>query len=452
MRKRRIRVKVKPAGSSSEDFVTAESQSYDASSRNNLPHEPTKFRNFYVSSDSSASTMTSTTTTASSTKETEKSMFESFLDKMLSGAEESPTTILPEIMTTTSNSELNTNSEMTETNLKDNNNASPSTESHSTILKNRDEEAIGNTELPPSTTTILIDNVETHSTQSPSSSTTQSTTTPTTSTTTTTTTTNKHEKIEEIKSNSGENIVQVLNKENSLKYFENKSPAFTEYLRNQEKSKMSEDNPAHPKNHRSKWSEVRYPGYKWTPKSININNNNQSQESKRSEEEDKKKQNSGKTENVSDYVKAIFDSIKSADEEHKSTKTIGNETTTSSRKDKDLFNNKIDPLPTEVKTSVSSSSRVVSRPAGLINFSDLRENNGNPTTSTTTEQTKTYGPFVPSMMSDRSPGVLVKKTPLELNLGKILKTSTTTKVTHQTEICYRGRCVMSKPKKDGLTR
>lgn len=300
--------------------------------------------------------------------------------------------------------------------------SSPQTSENPTTLTVNSEEE-GNTELPVSTTTIIADSSD----NSPS---------PTTPTTTTTR--QKSSSSEEFKSNSGENVIQSFSRENSLRYLVTKSPAFNEYLRNQEKTK--ENNPNYPKNHRSKWSEVHYPDKslfgKWNSK------NQQSGEVKSSEEVAVNEPSSTTTKSddgtVTDYVKAIFESIKSADtEDHHQTTTTSTTTTTTPEP--------TTAQPTKVKTSVSSSSRVVAQKS--------KDSQETPTSATIESPSPSYGPFVPSIMSDKQTDVTsVKKTPLEMNLRKILRTSTSTKVSQMTEICYRGRCVMSKPKKEGSSR
>ncbi|XP_058790283.1 mucin-2 [Phymastichus coffea] len=415
LRRRRVRVRVRPAGTSSEDFVTAESQSYD-SSLNNLPREPPKFRNFYLTTvpTTSASATTATTTTTMETPQTEKSAFEAFLDKMLGDNKDRLTTSEPEVITTTIDPDdswmimptITPSDEIRE-------------ESTTTVRQTEED----NTEVP--TTPSWTTTIEAQKSTSGNTMMATMTTTP---------------KFEEIKSNSGENVIQSLNQENSLRYFVTKSPAFNEYLRSQEQAKAVEGNAEYPKNHRSKWSEVRYPSDKslfgkWVPKNQTEEKQQQQQQQQQTEENDS---------SVTDYVKAIFESIKSADEEHHQKAKLTEQhspSTTNSRQDKELFKAESTSfIPTEVKTSVSSSSRVVFQPLA---------SNDNLTTSTT--ESATFGPFVPSMMSDKQIGP-VKKSSFETNLGKILRTSTTTKVSHMTEICYRGRCVMSKPKKDGVSR
>ena len=478
-----MRVRVRPAGAGSEDFVTAESQSYD-SSLNQLPRDTNKFRNFYVSTEpattatattAAPTTMSSRSSSASEQSNTEKSVFESFLDKMLGeNDEETATTIVPEaiITTTTPAATVNPDDAWTSqstiaptvevshdevTTLGEN--SSPTTSDHRsfehpTTVKNREEESTDNTELPAiDTATTMIDSDDAY----------PSTSTDKTSTFAPTTTSTNAQK-DEVKSNSGENVIQSLNPENSLRYFVTKSPAFNEYLRSQEKSKkteMTEDNPDYPKNHRSKWSEVRYPTDKSVSDFTKWNAKNQSGEARHAaddhqqqEQQQQQQQQSVNTEadnsSVTDYVKAIFESIKSADEEHHQSAKLADQTFSSSRQDKELFKTETTTaFPTEVKTSVSSSSRVVARPAS-VRFSKSQSHHQDSTTTTTTESA-TFGPFVPSMMFDKQTAP-VKKSSFETNLGKILRTSTTTKVSHMTEICYRGRCVMSKPKKDGVAR
>ncbi|KAJ8678436.1 hypothetical protein QAD02_014223 [Eretmocerus hayati] len=441
LRHRRVRIRVKPASSSSEDFVTAESQGYE-SSLNKLPQEPIKFRNFYRTTQVTTSTTSETTpaaliSTASPATERSESLFDDLLGIENEAATTIPTTPKTTTITTTTVSEMvttiiptTTMTTRSTTKAEEDTWTSPLTSSTSSSI-----------EFPATTLEIGGEHTTLIEHQS-----TENLTSPTTITTKESSGTGSAERIaavttttawQPLASNSGESIIQSLNSDNSLRYFEAKSPAYNEYLRSQEQSKSSELSdaggldPKQPKNHRSKWSEVRQLSDKWSNGGAPAGPTNQSEAG------------------VTDYVKAVFESIKNAGEgDNALPQTIQQ--------------------PAElVKTSVSSSSRVVSRPASSqLLFGQRRANGGmsssaSEVTTTTATQTQTpsptmtelvtFGPFVPSIMSDRQQQ-LPKKTSLEMNLGKILRTSTTTKVSHMTEICYRGRCVMSKPKKEGLSR
>jgi hypothetical protein len=445
LKRRRVRVRVRPAGSGSEDFVTAESQSYD-SSLNNLAKGTKHFRKSYfqVEPITTQQPIAYPTTPAIEFTETETLILQTSVGKLLDKEKDiestiepdnltttpvlildsswtSPTTILPEVQT---EEEIVTTLENKNSSIMDFVNSSNDATISSITEKDKTKEF--STTIP----TIIesTDNISSTSSNGITSFTPQ--------------------KSDEVKNSSGENIVQLLNSENSLRYFVTKSPAFNEYLRSQEKSRNSEfssDSVDYPKNHRSKWSEVRQPSDKSLFNFVKWNDKNQNQSE---EEQDKNGKYAGneKSDNttVTDYVKAVFESIKSADEEHHQSAKLDNQTRNNFNEgDKQLGIENKSVLPTEIQSSMIGS--VVSQPE--VSYSSKQDN----LPTTTTSESATISPFVPSMMSDRTSGSL-KKTPFETNLGKILKTTTTTKVSHMTEICYRGRCVMSKPKKDGFLR
>lgn len=72
------------------------------------------------------------------------------------------------------------------------------------------------------------------------------------------------------------------------------------------------------------------------------------------------------------------------------------------------------------------------------------------TTSSTSENYFANDPSLSTTLKPSSTTLLINST--ESILGKVLRTSTTTKVSHMTEICYRGRCVMTRPSRDDQFR
>ena len=369
-----------------------------------IPSGPTKFRNFYVpltprttTTDASSLVVgTTASTTTSAAAATEKSVLETLIETMLNESGESaPTTNIPEPDTATVPNSSN-DSSFGQLHLVTElpNEEESSTFAQSTISRQvpSNDDAVStengedSTELP---TTIYI----TPSSSAPTSA---------SETTTMTTTTTMVEPTSEAKS--VENAVSSFSQENSLRYIATKSPAFKEYLQ----SKIS-DAEGYPKNHRAKWSEVHYPTdkflFKWHPK--NQTHSEKDQPFTESTNPEKP------SENVTDYVQAIFESIKSADEQQQQgTDEPG--------------------ARTEIKTSISSSSRVVSSQPQVVSFSQLQE--------ASQSNIKSIGPFVPSLTLDKLSDISLKKTPSFDLHGKSLKSAT--KSSQMTEICYRGRCVM----------
>ncbi|XP_050452241.1 uncharacterized protein LOC126851943 [Cataglyphis hispanica] len=225
--------------------------------------------------------------------------------------------------------------------------------------------------------------------------------------------------------------------------------------------KNDEGNDAHPKNHRIKWSEVKYPltldksqstlKLQFTTPIPGVVTRNEGDSSVKT---------------LSDYVKAIFDSMKSAENQEeveeiakvveaknetpaKADQIIGTtdssrgiyitqnieENTTNLEKAQGITEttakeNKIFETTTlipDTNTAVSSEETIITEPS-----------------TTTTPTTKTTIPI------RRATDTVIRANSTQTMLGKVLRTSTTTKVSHMTEICYRGRCVMTRPKMDDV--
>lgn len=248
-----------------------------------------------------------------------------------------------------------------------------------------------------------------------------------------------------------------------------------EHIMTLKKQQNMEENEAHPKNHRTKWSEVKYPSafnksqttsnsYFTTtiPGVITRNEGN------------------GNVKTISDYVKAIFDSMKNAEEEEVA-KVIEAKSETDNYNLNDTLalahatsakeNEKIDR-----KDDTSDSSQDIS----VTQRVEVGENGTKPeetqevttkenattlevTTLTPDTTTNTVVPSEETLITEPSTTTTKKATSIRQTsnvfrtnstmLGKVLRTSTTTKVSHMTEICYRGRCVMTRPKmEDVMTR
>ncbi|XP_011313839.1 uncharacterized protein [Fopius arisanus] len=236
---------------------------------------------------------------------------------------------------------------------------------------------------------------------------------------------------------------------------------------------QSNGDDSYPKNHRSEWSEVRYPndrglfGYgrsgTLTPTTQlpGIVTKSIGDSSVRA---------------VSDYVQAIFDTMKNADED----KVIvdngpdlwNNERSTASP---DLHN-----LPTDLSMimGLRRSGDEGKEAEGSRDKSERKEQSEHTTTkeshvetldgvssgiiedtpttipTASTSETLTTAPTSPKAVettqeqSTENNEKATEVVSVPTKLGTILRTSTTTKVSHMTEICYRGRCVMTKPRKD----
>ncbi|XP_076623026.1 uncharacterized protein LOC143342731 [Colletes latitarsis] len=192
-----------------------------------------------------------------------------------------------------------------------------------------------------------------------------------------------------------------------------------------------EDNYAHPKNHRAKWSEVRYP-------SAFDRSLSRKRDPKASVESSipglvTKNEGDASVKTLSDYVKAIFDTMKSVEEETTVADTEKPETTTTSQ------------IPTEAEFSTKDPS-VRDTTETIIPTTE---------TPTTLERVATTSEIATDPPTTTTPKLLsttVASNATESILGKVLRTSTTTRVSHMTEICYRGRCVMTRPSQDDRFR
>lgn len=249
-----------------------------------------------------------------------------------------------------------------------------------------------------------------------------------------------------------------------------------------------EENEAHPKNHRAKWSEVRYPSVFDKSQSALKRHSTTSIPGFTT-------QNDGEAsvKTLSDYVAAIFDSMKSVDgqrqeEEEEIAKVVeaknqspaddsyryndialvreisaiekhALKTVTTTDSSRDAYTTQhVDPeenatsLPeaqaatdTTTKESATTLESTAPSPDATVNAITPPENTMTmkiSTTATSTEKTTT--PLSADNL-DRANSTMTM-------LGKVLRTSTTTRISHMTEICYRGRCVMTKPKMEDATR
>lgn len=212
-----------------------------------------------------------------------------------------------------------------------------------------------------------------------------------------------------------------------------------------------EENEAHPKNHRAKWSEVRYPSAFDKSQSALKQHSTVPGFATRSDGE-------ASVKTLSDYVAAIFDSMKSGDEEVARVTEAGHESTA----EDDRFNDVASVSEVSAETSVVATTEPLLRDA-----TQRVEDNSEAQTDTTKEEdsaTTTLESTDAPSEEETTPRIAAstEKTSLDRTadranstmamLNKVLRTSTTTRVSHMTEICYRGRCVMTKPKMEDATR
>jgi len=244
-----------------------------------------------------------------------------------------------------------------------------------------------------------------------------------------------------------------------------------EHIMTLKRQQNIEKGEAHPKNHRTKWSEVKYPFDKSQTTSNSYSTTTIPGVITRDE-------GNGSVKTLSDYVKAIFDSMKNAEEEEVA-KVIEAKSETDNYNLNDTAlahamsakeNKKID---RKADTSGSSQDISVTQRVEVEENGTKSEETQEATTkenATTLEvttlipdtTTNTVVPSEEALTTEPSTTTTTTKTSIKQSnvfrtnstmLGKVLRTSTTTKVSHMTEICYRGRCVMTRPKmEDIMTR
>lgn len=245
-----------------------------------------------------------------------------------------------------------------------------------------------------------------------------------------------------------------------------------EHIMTLKRQENIEENGTYPKNHRTKWSEVKYPS---TFDKSQTTTNSYSITTipgivMRDEGEGVK--------TLSDYVKAIFDSMKNAEkdeEEEMIAKVIEakNETdnynlndtasahaTSTKENEKDRKVGTTD-SPQDIsamqrieaeenRTKSEETQEVTPKENAII----LEVTTLIPDTTTnievSSEETLITEPFTTAASIRQTSNEFRTNSTM---LGKVLRTSTTTKISHMTEICYRGRCVMTRPKmEDVMTR
>ncbi|KYM95767.1 hypothetical protein ALC62_13585 [Cyphomyrmex costatus] len=422
-RRRKVRVRVRPLV---DDFVTAESQHYN-SAVNSLVQDQYKYNPIRDSRFTTAQPIATTVTTSSTTaaESTKKSLLQDFLEEMLKNDEVSIPTRITSITTEIPNWTISTpmttpyvfSDDGQITTLKEN-----YTPIDTTLIANIDEERT-------TTVTENLNKSNDESQEAITEGTTHLGETEAQKEAKPKKYKNSQEDEREQSSNSKKNEDSTTKLAGFPKEDKRKLSAISkekEHIMTLKRQENIEDNEAHPKNHKIEWSEVKYPSdfdrsqttlnsYTTTPIPGIVTRN----------------EGESTVKTLSDYVKAIFDSMKNAEEDEEIAKVI--EAKKNGTKPKEI-------QETTTKEGVINFETTTLIPDTTTNMLILSEETLITEPSTTTTKT-----------SSRQMGNIFRTN--STMLGRVLKTSTTTKVSHMTEICYRGRCVMTRPKMDdAMTR
>ncbi|XP_011699950.1 PREDICTED: mucin-12-like [Wasmannia auropunctata] len=484
-RRRKVRVRVRPL---TDDFVTAESQHYN-SAVNSLVQDQYKYNPIHDSRFTTAQPIATTVTasTAAAAESTKKSLLQNFLEEMLKNDEVSiptrVTAITTEVPDWTMSTPMTTpyvfsdNGEVTT--MKEN-----YTPIDTTLTSNVDEERV---------TTVNEDS-------NGSKDEAQVTSEGTTHLSQGETEVQKVSKSEEYKNsqedkseqNDLENV-EVFNQRYNLpsnspgsgiaNKDEDSATKVTgfpkedirklsaigkekEHIMTLKRQENVKEDQAHPKNHRAKWSEVRYPS------ALDKSNSYSTTAIPGAVTQD---EGDGSVKTLSDYVKAIFDSMKNAEGEEvakvveakSETDNYNSNGTASAHAANESEEIDRRTVPTGSPQDTSATQRVKVEENGTKpEETQEATTKESPTTfeAVTLIPDTTANTVVPSEGTPiTEPSTTTTKTSLRqasnvfrtnsTMLGKVLRTSTTTKVSHMTEICYRGRCVMTRPKmEDAMTR
>lgn len=227
-----------------------------------------------------------------------------------------------------------------------------------------------------------------------------------------------------------------------------------------------EENDAHPKNHKIKWSEVKYPltldksqstlKMQFTTPIPGVVTRNEGDSNVKT---------------LSDYVKAIFDSMKSIENQEEveeiakvvetknKTPTKADQIISTTDSSRDIFTTQHINIEENVTNfeEVQSITETTTKENTTIfeTTTVIPDMNTDTHTVVSSEETIITEPSTTTstakpMTSIGLPGTVIRANSTQTMLGKVLRTSTTTKVSHMTEICYRGRCVMTRPNMDGV--
>lgn len=496
-RRRKVRVRVRPLVNGNllvDDFVTAESQHYN-SAANSLVQDQYKYNPIRESRFTTAQPIATTVaaSTAAATDLTKKSLLQDFLEEMLKNDEISIPTRITSVTTELPDWTISTpvTTQMTTpyvfsddgevTTLKEN-----YTPIDTTLMPNIDEERA----------TTINENSNGSKDESQEAISSEGTTRLSQEETEVQEETKPKEhwnKKSSQEDKSGQNDledVEVFNQRYNLpSNYPDKSAISKkgedvtklsaigkekEHVMTLKRQESVDENEAHPKNHKTKWSEVKYPlAFDKSQIAPNSYSTTLIPGVVTRDEGD------GSVKTLSDYVKAIFDSMKNAEEgEEEVAKVV------EAKSETDNYN-----LNDSADAASARESEEIDRKAGTAGSSqdisatqrvEAEENGTKPDETqgaTTKESTTTFEAttLIPDTTADTAvpsentlitePSTTTAKTATSIRqagnvfrtnstmLGKILRTSTTTKVSHMTEICYRGRCVMTRPKmEDVMTR
>lgn len=219
------------------------------------------------------------------------------------------------------------------------------------------------------------------------------------------------------------------------------------------------ENEAHPKNHRAKWSEVKYPP---SDRSASSSRSTTSIPGVVTRDE-----GDGSVKTLSDYVKAIFDSMKSAEGdgveiakvvEAKNDSQFDNvasvhEVNAGEKSDRGAGTTDASATQrvaqegaTEAQRSETTTTTTTKEDAVTFETTTPVPDDTTAADTITPSEVMTVEPFTTTSIKQSAAGDAAVQKNSTTVLGKVLRTSTTTRVSHMTEICYRGRCVMTQPK------
>lgn len=469
-RRRKVRVRVRPL---IDDFVTAESQHYN-SAVNSLVQDQYKYNPIRESRFTTAQPIATTVTasTAAAAESTKKSLLQNFLEEMLKNDEISIPTRITSVTTELSDrttpittpSVFSNDGEVTtmkESYAPNDTTMNISEERIPTV----NEDSNGSKATSSEGTTLSQEETEVQEESKSEED------------------WNKKSSQEDKSEQSDLEDVEVFNSPSNYpdesetsKKDENNITKLSvigkekEHVMTLKKQENIEENEAHPKNHKTKWSEVKYPlTFEKSQNALNSYSTTLIPGVVTRDEGD------GSVKTLSDYVKAIFDSMKNAEGEE-----IAKVVEAKSETDNYNLNNTASAHATRSKESeeIDRKAGTTDSPQDSAATQRVRvEENGTESDDTqevTKESTTTFGAttLIPDAIASTivpSENTLITEpsttTATSIRqasnifrtnstmLGKVLRTSTTTKVSHMTEICYRGRCVMTKPKmEDIMTR
>ncbi|KAK0169079.1 hypothetical protein PV327_002825 [Microctonus hyperodae] len=224
----------------------------------------------------------------------------------------------------------------------------------------------------------------------------------------------------------------------------------------------------HPKNHRSEWSEVHYPSDRGI---FGYGRSENSSPTTQLPGIISKSVGDTNVKTLTDYVQAIFDTMKNADKERAIVDNAPNlwsddqSKSTTSTEIHDITSSPVTVVSLEKISTPSSfpenTDEIIQTTTekdedDIVNSTTniIETSSANLSTQTNTETTTELATTVSSIATTFEPSITTIEQAVDSDknstskLSPVIRTSTTTKVSHMTEICYRGRCIMTKPKKD----